>query len=440
MPYQTGYGANTRYTKTTSISDYMTITTVLVFLPFLTCLFWLVLTPLLSSRDVNAVHLELLLFMTGVSMLSYAAMNNEPISTATIVFFLVGQFATISVFPLAFSYLNHLENKNKKYYSILFLSFSIPISLLFVETALFMLSGKEAFMSYLSDFREGVSNSDSTDKIEQITYFCSVWIYNSILVAGTLILLMKTFIKSKFKRHIQLMNISFLVMAYFLMTMANFCCGGDKTWISILFPIIMSSIIFLIAYTGLFHNYDELVYRDLWKGTATITKYGDILDNQPSLTVDNDDNQISPMIPQLHPDNDSHSIENNPRIKSLNTAYAHLDQIDEDSLRIRFEDLIITEQLFLRQGIRISEIASMLDTNRTYVSRLVNNTYNMSFSDYINTLRIDYAEQYLLHNKNAKQSDIAAACGFPNASSFNNIFKKITGVTPKIWLAKNTKT
>ena len=102
----------------------MTITTVLVFLPFLTCLFWLVLTPLLSSRDANAVRLELFLFMTGVSMLSYAAMNNEPISSATIVFFLVGQFATISVFPLAFSYLNHLENKNKKYYSILFLSFS----------------------------------------------------------------------------------------------------------------------------------------------------------------------------------------------------------------------------------------------------------------------------------------------------------------------------
>ena len=52
-----------------------------------------------------------------------------------------------------------------------------------------------------------------------------------------------------------------------------------------------------------------------------------------------------------------------------------------------------------------------------------------------NTLRIDYAEQYLIHNKGAKQTDIAAACGFPNASSFNNIFKKITGVTPKIWLA-----
>ena len=108
---------------------------------------------------------------------------------------------------------------------------------------------------------------------------------------------------------------------------------------------------------------------------------------------------------------------------------------DEEYLKIKFEDLIITEKLFLRQGIRLSDIASMLETNRTYVSRLVNNTYDMSFSDYINTLRIDYAKQYLLNHRDAKQSDIATACGFPNASAFNNVFKKTTGVTPKIWLA-----
>ena len=48
---------------------------------------------------------------------------------------------------------------------------------------------------------------------------------------------------------------------------------------------------------------------------------------------------------------------------------------------------------------------------------------------------ISDAEQYLLHHRDARQSDLAAACGFPNASAFNNVFKKITGVTPKKWLA-----
>ena len=106
---------------------------------------------------------------------------------------------------------------------------------------------------------------------------------------------------------------------------------------------------------------------------------------------------------------------------------------DEDPLRNRFEELMKNELLFLRQGLKVTDVASMLKTNRTYISKLVNNTYHMSFSDFINTLRIDYAEQYLLHNRGAKQDEIAKSCGFPNASSFNSVFRKITGVTPKTW-------
>ena len=65
---------------------------------------------------------------------------------------------------------------------------------------------------------------------------------------------------------------------------------------------------------------------------------------------------------------------------------------------------------------------------------MVNNTYNLGFPELLNTLRVDYAEQYLLSHRDAKQEEVALACGFLSASSFNNIFKKITGVTPKVWL------
>ena len=53
----------------------------------------------------------------------------------------------------------------------------------------------------------------------------------------------------------------------------------------------------------------------------------------------------------------------------------------------------------------------------------------------LNILRIDYAEQYILNHPEAKQAEIAQACGFLSASSFNNMFKKVTGLTPKMWLA-----
>jgi len=108
---------------------------------------------------------------------------------------------------------------------------------------------------------------------------------------------------------------------------------------------------------------------------------------------------------------------------------------DEDSLQRRFEEVMINDQLFLMPGITLTLIAERLNTNKTYLSRMINSTYNLAFPEYLNMLRIDYAEQYILHNRGVRQSEVAMACGFSSPSAFNNTFKKITGVTPKVWLA-----
>lgn len=106
----------------------------------------------------------------------------------------------------------------------------------------------------------------------------------------------------------------------------------------------------------------------------------------------------------------------------------------DDSLLTKFQSLMLNEQLFLKPSLTLSEVAERLRTNKTYVSKMVNNTYNLGFPELLNTLRVDYAEEYLLSHRDAKQTEVATACGFLSASSFNNIFKKITGMTPKVWL------
>ncbi len=95
---------------------------------------------------------------------------------------------------------------------------------------------------------------------------------------------------------------------------------------------------------------------------------------------------------------------------------------------------MIDQQLFLQPSLTLEDVAKRMGTNKTYVSKLVNNTYNQGFPELLNTLRIDYAEQYLLNHREAKQKDVAAACGFLSASAFNSTFKKVTGLTPKMWL------
>ena len=106
----------------------------------------------------------------------------------------------------------------------------------------------------------------------------------------------------------------------------------------------------------------------------------------------------------------------------------------DDSLLTKFQNLMLNEQLFLQPSLTLGDVAERLRTNKTYISKMVNNTYNLGFPELLNTLRVDYAEQYLLNHRDAKQEEVAKACGFLSASSFNNIFKKITGVTPKVWL------
>jgi len=96
---------------------------------------------------------------------------------------------------------------------------------------------------------------------------------------------------------------------------------------------------------------------------------------------------------------------------------------------------MMDEQLFLQPKLTLDDVADRLCSNKTYVSRMVNNAYNLGFPELINTLRVDYAEQYILSHREAKQDQIAENCGFLSASSFNTIFKKVTGMTPKVWIA-----
>jgi AraC-like DNA-binding protein len=99
--------------------------------------------------------------------------------------------------------------------------------------------------------------------------------------------------------------------------------------------------------------------------------------------------------------------------------------------------MMIDEQAFLHPSLTLSDVAERLHSNKTYVSKMVNHTYNMGFPEVLNILRIDYAEQYIISHRDATQEEIAKACGFLSASSLNSTFKRITGYTPKVWAARN---
>ena len=109
---------------------------------------------------------------------------------------------------------------------------------------------------------------------------------------------------------------------------------------------------------------------------------------------------------------------------------------DEGSLVSRFQRLMQDEQLFLKPNLSLSDVAERLDSNKTYISKMVNQTYGIGFPEVLNILRVNYAQQYIRKHKGASQEKIAHACGFLSASTFNTTFKRITGDTPKVWASK----
>ena len=112
---------------------------------------------------------------------------------------------------------------------------------------------------------------------------------------------------------------------------------------------------------------------------------------------------------------------------------------EDQNLVFRFQHVMVDEQSFLQPGLTIGDVAERLHTNKNYISRMVNQTYNIGFPEVLNILRIDYAEQFITKHKDMNQNEIAKACGFVSATYFNSTFKRITGYTPKVWASKETR-
>jgi len=97
-----------------------------------------------------------------------------------------------------------------------------------------------------------------------------------------------------------------------------------------------------------------------------------------------------------------------------------------EKLRVCFED----EKLFLNPRLNIRDVAGRVGTNRTYLSRYLNNEMNVSFYDYVNGYRLLYAEKRLVQTDD-KIVDIAQDSGFNSFATFLRSFKKQIGCTPK---------
>ena len=91
---------------------------------------------------------------------------------------------------------------------------------------------------------------------------------------------------------------------------------------------------------------------------------------------------------------------------------------------------VTEQQLFLQPNLKISDVANLLHTNRNYIYNAINVEMGISFSDFINQQRIDYAAMLMKQNPEMSINDIILKSGFTSSSAFYRNYKKIKGSTP----------
>lgn len=112
---------------------------------------------------------------------------------------------------------------------------------------------------------------------------------------------------------------------------------------------------------------------------------------------------------------------------------------DEKSLNLynRLDNLMRNSHIYRQKDITKEKLALSLNTNRTYLSQVINTYANMTFNHFINSFRIEDAIRIL----SDPESDIplkalASDLGFNSITTFYKAFQSSVGMTPSLYREK----
>lgn len=431
----------------------------LLFLPAAASLFWMLLNCLVARRTttyhlVQFLSLDLFLFFTADAFYAVPGVSPEVL----VYTHLVAVFSAPCVVPLVWMYFHRMRHE-QPFKIVHYLWILIPVALTFSAVSLTDTIGVERLASFVAD-----TNANGSSVVRnyrgtafQHYFFWTHWIFRIAVSAellSTVIYIVSYVVREKVRfRNLfayfrddepikvpELLVFSLIIPALFVISKVILPKHFLDThlWVSIIQATVVTLGFFFFQFCTWFGEKATITrsrvaqvmmynFNPSVKGQIVESMMEDLLEDAEQEALLRLREKIGEnIIPE------EIGAKASTGMKEL--LFGSVAGSWDDNLLSRFQTLMLNEQLFLKPSLSLQDVAEKLHTNKTYISKLVNNTYNLGFPELLNTLRIDYAEQYIRNHPDAKQEEIARACGFLSASSFNNIFKKITGMTPKMWL------
>lgn len=115
-----------------------------------------------------------------------------------------------------------------------------------------------------------------------------------------------------------------------------------------------------------------------------------------------------------------------------------LDEVTTNTIKTAILQFVSAE-MYLDRDLTLSKMAKEMDTNTSYLSKVINEHYQISFTNFINELRISYTLRSLESVPEFSKytvDHIAEKSGFASSSAFYKAFKKYTGLTPSYYIKK----
>lgn len=105
----------------------------------------------------------------------------------------------------------------------------------------------------------------------------------------------------------------------------------------------------------------------------------------------------------------------------------------------RVEVLMRDEKLYENPELNLFEIAGRLNTNISFLSKVINRSFNANFNDLVNSYRVSSFIALLKQEEHKKQTllSLAFECGFNSKTTFNRAFRKINNCSPQQYIKDN---
>lgn len=423
----------------------MPINSLLILIPCIAGFFWYIAYALFAPRTILFRKSRRFIAVLSFFFL-FGFLSADPEARMMLHFTLFKQVCALALIPCFISYINEYSGKRDgdTFYKIC--SIFPLVHLIVGIESVYSAGYYDAVKIYVDSYSVSGQMFPYLENNSQVVFYaCYTYVFGFFLLVNFMcyaIRMMSCAINGNcritdvlgffFKgKKSDLVPVQFLLNLIILLTIIPALLLGGKCYVDSV-PVTFAACFFLAFFLSMisFVGTAGSVRRQSIPGLLKTLRFGGSDEDTSSLSPDEsgtDDKELkyqkgpvaaTPFTP-VTVDADRPSLVNNPSFR--------------ETFDVEFDKFMKENRMFLKHDLTILQAADALYVEKDVLSDYIDMKYGMSFLGYVNKLRIEYAEQYMLEHDDVTQKEIAVACGFSGASAFNTAFSKLTGTTPKIW-------